>query len=88
MGLRWADRADPSWQHFKDHLSDPQRGECVWIWVCGPLRWSSETPLLPMLLSQVLLFLVATSILLTKGDRLMPQCLVQRDIFLFVIIGK
>ncbi|CAB1448780.1 unnamed protein product [Pleuronectes platessa] len=26
VGLHWADRVDPSWQHFKDHLTGPQRG--------------------------------------------------------------
>ncbi len=42
MGLHWADRADPSWQHFKDHLTGPQRGNvfgfgCVGLCV-GRLR--------------------------------------------------
>lgn len=32
MGLHWADRADPSWQHFKDHLTGPQRGN---VFGCG-----------------------------------------------------
>lgn len=37
MGLHWADRANSSWQHFKDHLTGPQRGTvfgigsvCLW----------------------------------------------------------
>lgn len=31
MGLHWADRANSSWQHFKDHLTGPQRGTVVGI---------------------------------------------------------
>lgn len=37
VGLHWADRASPSWQHFKDHLTGPQRGN-VFGFQCWSLR--------------------------------------------------
>lgn len=80
MGLRWADRADPSWQHFKDHLSGPHRGAMcldLGVWASVPLF---RTPLTPHhnqhhpapppseALSQVLLFLVPTSLLCEQKE--------------------
>lgn len=44
VGLHWADRPNSSWQHFKDHLTGPQRGIVFGIGsVClctALLRWS------------------------------------------------
>lgn len=70
MGLRWADRADPSWQHFKDHLSGPHRGAMcldLGVWASVPLvrapphplpnRHHHPAPLLPKLCLKCCCFL-------------------------------